>query len=321
MTKSKKTKSNLSTKLVRCRKSHQHFICELQLSKTKKITFLKLLLIPSKQNKHRPHLIRKSGLVSVAIMLVVLQFAYNFIITGQPKILGYATNVSSAQVVAEVNKARESDGLNDLHPNDLLNQAASLKAQDMFTQNYWSHNSPNGVQPWHWFEKAGYDYANAGENLAKDFKTSSGVSNAWMNSKTHRDNVLNSKYKDVGVATVNGVLDGKETTLVVAMFGTTKSQSTAFSSTDGKILGSTTSLSSNILTSPAQIGAIKSPISIVTILVLLLITVVAILSHWDYIKIPRKLRKSWYKHHALYVALIALLTASYVLYVLTAGSI
>jgi hypothetical protein len=48
---------------------------------------------------------------------------------------------------------------------------------------------------------------------------SDGVVTAWMNSPTHRDNILKKEYTDVGFAIVNGVLNGEETTLVVQMFG------------------------------------------------------------------------------------------------------
>ena len=59
----------------------------------------------------------------------------------------------------------------------------------------------------------------AGENLARDFGDTGSVITAWMNSPTHRDNIVNGKYREIGVAVVDGVLNGVETTLVVQMFG------------------------------------------------------------------------------------------------------
>ena len=64
-----------------------------------------------------------------------------------------------------------------------------------------------------------YDYLYAGENLAKNFGGSKEVVDAWYKSPSHRENLINDKYTDVGFAVVNGVLDGYETTLVVQMFG------------------------------------------------------------------------------------------------------
>ena len=48
---------------------------------------------------------------------------------------------------------------------------------------------------------------------------SDGVVKAWLDSTTHRDNLLRREYTDVGFAVVNGILNGEETTLVVQMFG------------------------------------------------------------------------------------------------------
>jgi hypothetical protein len=100
-----------------------------------------------------------------------------------------------------------------------LNQSATLKAQNMFAENYWAHVSPSGIQPWYWFTQAGYSYSYAGENLAKDFDTTSGTIQGWMNSPGHRANILNPNYTDVGFAVENGTLVGGQTTLVVAHYG------------------------------------------------------------------------------------------------------
>ena len=317
----KQTKTTSRNKMVQCKKAHGHLVCQVRLSKNKKMTFLKLLLVPSKANKHRPHLIRRSGLVSIAALLVVLQFAYNYNAAGKFKILGYATNVSAQEVSSEINEARRADGENALSTDDQLNKAASLKADDMFKNGYWSHNSPQGAQPWVWFQKAGYSYQNAGENLAKDFRTSKGLTNAWLESETHRQNMLNPEFKNMGIAVVNGKLQGEETTLVVALFGTRQTEAPATIKDGGLVTSATTSSGSNIFENPAQINALTNPISILTLLILLGVLSVALLTHWHYVKLPKKVRKSWYKHHALYTACLTLVMLSYTVYILTSGSI
>jgi len=97
--------------------------------------------------------------------------------------------------------------------------AAQRKAENMFQENYWSHYSPDGKTPWDFILGTGYRYEYAGENLAKNFLFSNGVVDAWMNSATHRDNLLKKEYTEVGYAIVNGVLNGEQTTLVVQEFG------------------------------------------------------------------------------------------------------
>jgi hypothetical protein len=94
-----------------------------------------------------------------------------------------------------------------------------MKAAYMFEHNFWAHYAPDGTSPWYFIKNAGYEYEYAGENLAKGFSNSSDVVTAWMNSPTHRENVLSPKYQDIGFAVVEGKLLGEDTVLVVQMFG------------------------------------------------------------------------------------------------------
>ena len=78
---------------------------------------------------------------------------------------------------------------------------------------------PDGTTPWNFILNAKYQYEYAGENLARNFLFSNGVVDAWMNSKTHKENILRKEYTEVGFAVENGVLNGEETTIVVELFG------------------------------------------------------------------------------------------------------
>jgi len=134
-------------------------------------------------------------------------------------ILGYATDISVQDVVNQTNDQRASAGLPPLTLNMALSNAAAGKAQDMFNKQYWAHTSPDGVEPWAFISGAGYSYIAAGENLARDFLHTGDMISAWMASPTHKANIINPKYQEIGIAVVNGTLDGIETTLVVQMFG------------------------------------------------------------------------------------------------------
>ena len=90
----------------------------------------------------------------------------------------------------------------------------------MFEENYWAHYSPSGKNPWGFIQSSGYKFTFAGENLARNFYTSEEVVAAWLASPSHRDNLLNPRFKDVGFAVVEGVLKGQKTTLVVQELGT-----------------------------------------------------------------------------------------------------
>jgi len=128
--------------------------------------------------------------------------------------------VLPAVVIDLTNTERADLALPKLTRNPLLDEAATLKAQDMANNSYFSHDSPTGVTPWHWFKEAGYPFVHAGENLAVYFTDSGEVVDAWMNSPTHRANIVGSQYREIGVGTAKGTYKGFDTVFVVQMFGT-----------------------------------------------------------------------------------------------------
>ena len=183
-------------------------------------------LIPHKHNNHRPHLIRGHGLALMLGLLVVVQAAAYLSlpvaarsagVAGQ--VLAYATNITVTDLFNQTNQQRVNGGMAPLQLSSVLNQGAVLKAQNMFQEDYWAHDSPSGLAPWHWFDQVGYAYKNAGENLAKDFATTAGAVTGWMNSPGHRANLMSADYTQVGFAVVNGTLQNNQTTLVVAHYG------------------------------------------------------------------------------------------------------
>ena len=123
-------------------------------------------------------------------------------------------------LVTLANRDRVSSNVAELKVSPILEKAAQLKADDMASKGYFAHNTPDGKTPWYWFEKAGYNYIYAGENLAVNFFESEDVETAWMNSPTHRSNIINSKFTEVGIATSTGIYKGREAIFVVQMFGT-----------------------------------------------------------------------------------------------------
>lgn len=177
--------------------------------------------IPHKDTHKKAHLISWEGLIIYILLFIFLQVGFSILSFAKPGILGISSNISIQQVIELTNKEREKQGLPPLAENPALDQAASLKAQNMFAENYWAHFAPSGKTPWDFILGSGYKFSFAGENLAKNFYSSDEVVKAWIASPTHRDNLLNSKYQDIGIAVVEGVLNGQKTTLVVQMFGTT----------------------------------------------------------------------------------------------------
>lgn len=128
--------------------------------------------------------------------------------------------VVSAVLVDLANADRADNDLPPLVLNPTLVAAAQAKANDMATKGYFAHTSPEGLEPWHWFKEVRYSFQYAGENLAIDFSDSGDVNKAWMDSPTHRDNILDPHFIEVGIATAQGMYQGRLTTFVVQEFGT-----------------------------------------------------------------------------------------------------
>lgn len=190
------------------------------------ISHLHHLFLPHESNNQRAKILHPSSFVVIISFFVLFQIFLHQAASALPSILGYASQISPSEVIRLTNLERESRGLNTVQLDQSLSLAASWKANDMFSKNYWAHVSPTGTQPWYFITDSGYSYRFAGENLARDFSDPQSVVNAWMESPTHRENLLNPRYADIGVAVLDGKLDGRETTLVVQMFGTKISSTT-----------------------------------------------------------------------------------------------
>ncbi len=136
-------------------------------------------------------------------------------------VLAYATEISLQKLLDTTNSQRKSNGKSNLVINDKLTSAAQAKANDMAKRNYWSHTTPDGNAPWVFVKDSGYAYQKAGENLAYGFDSSSDTVAGWMNSKSHRENLLDGAYKEVGFGYANVANFNKSgpETVVVAMYG------------------------------------------------------------------------------------------------------
>jgi uncharacterized protein YkwD len=174
--------------------------------------------IPQAKNNHRAALLRVNAILILIAFYLLNQSVIKFVAFLKPGVLGYSSEITAQKVLNQTNQQRQNNGLPVLKYNSVLSDSATRKAQDMFANNYWAHNSPAGKVPWDFFKESGYKYTVAGENLARDFYDTSSLLKAWMNSPTHRDNIVNSKYQEIGIGVVNGVLGGVKTTLVVQHF-------------------------------------------------------------------------------------------------------
>jgi len=107
--------------------------------------------------------------------------------------------VAAKAAFDQINEKRAAAGLGALVWNDGLEQASAVRAVE--ASQLWSHDRPNGTE--YWTVNSALVY---GENLAKGFSDASSAVNAWMNSPTHKDNILYGPFRTAAIAiqVVNG---------------------------------------------------------------------------------------------------------------------
>lgn len=178
------------------------------------------LTVPRDSNNHKAKLLHSSSILFISFVLVLVQLGLTIFPKVNDKVLGYAANISPTEVIALTNKKRVEAGLSPLQENSALTQAAQAKGNYMIEKDFWAHVAPDGTQPWKFFGDVGYKYKFAGENLARDFTNANSAVEGWMASPTHKENMLSGNYREIGIAVVEGDLNGVDTTIVVQLFGT-----------------------------------------------------------------------------------------------------
>lgn len=198
------------------------------MNKLKKI--LKHLLVPHRGNAFRPHAFRHKALSLYSVGLILSQVLFGITMYSGPVLMGGDSKAVAKNIVILSNTKRVQSQLSTLYENETLSRAAEAKLKDMFEKGYWDHTGPSGETAWDFIKISGYQYALAGENLARGFTSSTETVEAWMASPTHKANILNDRFREIGVAVGSGKLRGVDTTVVVQFFGEPK---TAFASAAG----------------------------------------------------------------------------------------
>lgn len=231
------------------------------------------------RQSHRPKGINKHAfdnvywpyipLLAIISLLAVLGIKTGALTHGWQKpgsaVLAYSVSMEPQKLLADTNSQRQQNQQAGLLLDDKLSAAAQAKANDMATRDYWSHKTPDGSPPWIFFSAKNYQYQKAGENLAAGFDTEQSVVNAWMASVSHRHNLLDPAYKDVGFGVANianyKAVGGGPMTVVVAFYGTPQGSVDTPTTLNSNVAGYSSSNSSNseakgagLKTSRAQIG-------------------------------------------------------------------
>ena len=127
-------------------------------------------------------------------------------------------NYMETQLLLYINNIREQNGLQMLNPNQVITNIAYSRSKDMIDRGYFSHSTPEGKSIFNILIENGVMYAYAGENLYECSPPSMGspeiIINTWLESGSHRANIFNPNYSQVGIK----VADGGNRRVVTAIF-------------------------------------------------------------------------------------------------------
>ncbi len=175
--------------------------------------------IPHSGNDYKPGALSQTWLK----VYVVLLIAVKLLVVGV-LFFTYPNPARLSQQVVEqlftlTNQSRIEAGVEPLNFDPVLTEAANSKARDMAEKGYFSHVGPDGKKPWQWIDRSRYQFVYMGENLAMDFSTAEVVHLAFKKSPSHWKNIVNPRYRDMGIGVASGVINGRETVVLVEFFG------------------------------------------------------------------------------------------------------
>jgi uncharacterized protein YkwD len=104
-------------------------------------------------------------------------------------------------VVEQVNTERlNNGGLPPLKHNSLLDTSSETHSHNMGDRDFFAHcDLDTETLPWDRMSAAGYQFSAAAENIAAGYGTPEQVMTGWMNSPGHRNNILSTSYREIGV--------------------------------------------------------------------------------------------------------------------------
>jgi hypothetical protein len=180
---------------------------------------IKNLLLATEENNYQPGLLKPKVCGILVVLFMVLGLANNLFFN-QRRVS--ALDLTPQNIMNSVNNERSIRNVTTLNPDSRLTKAAEYKAQDMINRHYFSHTDPEGNYIWGTIVSNGYNpYLQLGENLAIEFDSTESLVAAWMNSPTHRANLLNENFRDQGMGVSFGnTSNGEYNSSIANTFGT-----------------------------------------------------------------------------------------------------
>ena len=169
--------------------------------------------IASEANGYRPPMLSYWAFIIYGLILIVFRLYLGTLPAN-------SSAVDSEPLMRLVNQERSNRNIPQLITHQSLMITAAEKSQDMIDRDFFNHVDPDGNYVWGKVIAAGYyPYTILGENLALDFATAEGMIKAWIDSPTHRENLLRREFVNQGMAALYGDYQGRYTNLTTNLFG------------------------------------------------------------------------------------------------------
>ena len=140
----------------------------------------------------------------------------------QPEVTASAADVDAMKqdIVDRTNALRKENGIAALTANDKLMQAAQVRADEMAASGAYSHTRPDGRK-----YTTVTDCKYVGENIQligewqmPNISLPAAAVDGWQNSAAHLENMLNTRYGEIGIGLSQGTVMGEPYWYCVQLF-------------------------------------------------------------------------------------------------------
>lgn len=115
-------------------------------------------------------------------------------------ILALVLIMNNQDIVMVINQYRGFNHLPALQTSQTLEKTTEYRVNDMVNSNYFAHNKFSNI-----LEIFNVNFKIAGENIAKGYDNESKLVDAWMASPKHRKQILDKRFKYIGVSNQDGI--------------------------------------------------------------------------------------------------------------------
>jgi len=143
--------------------------------------------------------------------------SYNLVINNYTQ-----EKIKYQEIIDLVNVERKKYNLNKLEFNSQLEKMANNRIIDMKNKHYFAHINPDNNGLKYFVEQVDYNYLIVGENLAMNYYDNSEVVQAWMESPSHKKNILKPSYSEIGIESGEIKINGKNKFVIAMILGVKK---------------------------------------------------------------------------------------------------